>query len=114
MSSRYESFYDQAQAVIDSVAHEKDPAVRLQYVQRMLFDLPQLLRKQRDRAAYELRLSHSGEAAANASGMDRHQIEYWSDRWISANGLPKVKYRARRIPERPVDLSGGSSQPLSE
>lgn len=100
MGIRYTHFYDEFQALIDSLLHDSDESQRLANLQRLYKEGLTLMIRARDEAAYDLRSNYSSEDAEMLAGVSRRYIDYWATRYRRRNGLPPLKQKKR------VDLSG--------
>ena len=99
MTVQYTRVYSEAQAMIDSVMHDSDPAQRLSNIYRLTTDLRRLLIDARDEAAYDLRVVYASEDSEKITGVSRRYIDYWAKRWRTKRDLPRLKNKRR------VDLS---------
>lgn len=111
MTIRYTHFYDEFQALIDSMYHDSDQSQRLANLQRLYKDGVTLLRKARDEAAYELRTRYSSEDAEILSGVSRRYIDYWANRYRQSAGMPPLKKKRRVDLTNVMDLSDGAASP---
>lgn len=111
MSIRYTHFYDEFQALLDSMYHDSDQSQRLANLQQLYKDGVTLLRRARDEAAYDLRTRYSSEDAEVLSGVSRRYIDYWATRYQRANAAPPLKKKRRVDLTNVMDLSGGAASP---
>lgn len=111
MSIRYTHFYDEFQALIDSLAHDSDESQRLANLQRLYKDGVTLLLRARDEAAYDLRCRYASQDAEALSGINRKYIDYWAGRYRERNALPPLKKKARVDLSNVMDLSGSAASP---
>lgn len=111
MTIRYTHFYDEFQALIDSLAHDSDESQRLANLQRLYKDGVTLLLRARDEAAYDLRCRYASQDAEALSGINRKYIDYWASRYRERNALPQLKKKARIDLSNVMDLSGGAASP---
>lgn len=111
MSIRYTHFYDEFQALIDSLLHDSDESQRLANLQRLYKEGLTLMLRSRDEAAYDLRTRYSSEDAEALSGINRKYIDYWATRYRKRNGLPPLKRLQRVDLSNVMDLSGGAASP---
>ena len=105
MTIRYTHFYDELQALIDSIMHDSDESQRLANLQQLYKDGMSLMIRARDEAAYDLRTTYSSEDAAILSGVARRYVDYWATRYRKRNGLPTLKKRKRVDLSNAIDLS---------
>lgn len=107
----YHRFYNEFQALIDSISHDSDPAQKLNNLQRLYKDGMTLILNARDEAAYEIRSNYSSEDAEQLAQVSRKYIDYWARRYMKRNALPPLKQRRRIDLSNVRDLSGfGASQ----
>lgn len=112
MSIRYTHFYDEFQALIDSLLHDSDESQRLANLQRLYKEGLTLMIRSRDEAAYDLRTRYSSEDAEILSGVSRKYIDYWATRYRKRNALPPLKKRRRTIDlSDAMNLSDGAASP---
>lgn len=111
MSIRYTHFYDEFQALLDSMYNDSDQSQRLANLQQLYKDGVTLLRRARDEAAYDLRTRYSSEDAEVLSGVSRRYIDYWANRYREANAMPPLKKKRRIDLTNVMDLSDGAASP---
>jgi len=111
MSIRYTHFYDEFQALLDSMYHDSDQSQRLNNLQQLYKDGVTLLIRARDEAAYELRTRYSSEDSEMLAGVSRRYIDYWANRHRKRNALPPLKKKRRVDLSDAIDLSGGAASP---
>lgn len=107
MSIRYTHFYDEFQALIDSLVQDSDESQRLANLQRLYKEGLTLMLRARDEAAYDLRTRYSSEDAEALAGISRRYIDYWATRYRRRNALPTLKRKKRVDLSNVLDLSGG-------
>lgn len=98
MLSRNAQLYDSFAAVIDSIAVDPDPAVRLSTLRRICKEGLRTAFAERNRSAYDLRLRMTREEASRATGI--HPIVI--DRWARKHMKPGMQ---RMMTMRKADLS---------
>ena len=111
MGIRYTHFYDEFQALIDSLVNDADESQRLANLQRLYKDGLTLMLRARDEAAYDLRTRYSSEDAEVLSGVSRKYVDYWATRHRNRNNLPRLKQRKRVDLSNVIDLSGSAASP---
>ena len=111
MGIRYTHFYDEFQALIDSLLHDSDETQRLANLQRLYKEGLTLMLRARDEAAYDLRTKYSSEDAEALAGVSRRHIDYWATRYRRRNNLPKLKQKRRVDLSEFIDLSGDAASP---
>jgi hypothetical protein len=93
--------------VSDLIAAEEDPLVRLAYTCKAMNEAQAILRRARDAAAYDARLTYGSAEIEESIGLNRGVVAYWVRRHMGVTGLPKPSsvYRKRADLRGAVDLS---------
>ena len=103
---RHTQYWDQFQALIDTINHDTPPEQRLAIIQQLYKNGLTLILQARDEAAYDLRCRYSSEDAAILAGTERKYIDYWANRWRKRRMLPQLKQKKRMDLSNVIDLSG--------
>jgi hypothetical protein len=111
MGIRYTHFYDEFQALIDSLVNDADESQRLANLQRLYKDGLTLLTRARDEAAYDLRTRYASVDAEVLSGISRKYVNHWANRHRERNALPRLKQKRRIDLSDVMDLSGSAASP---
>lgn len=106
MAVQYTKFYDQLQALVDSINHDSDPTARLRNLQQLHKDANSLILRARNESAYDLRTKFSSQDAEALSGINRKHIDYWARKWAINKMLPPLKRHRRVDLSSFLDLSG--------
>ncbi len=110
MSARYSDFFDSFRSLVDSIAHDSDEIERLKAISRLLTESRSLLVRERDRAAYDLRVRLTSVEAEQRTGISRVYTDTWARRHQKNTGAPPILRKARKDMKHAADLSDGSSQ----
>lgn len=106
MSTYLSVLQDQAQALGDQLYAQNDPMQRLADANAMSAYMDTLIRKIRQEAAYEARLTLSSAEIAEVLEMDRKQIDYLVRRYLEDHPhKPKPPHHNRHQIEAYVDLT---------
>jgi hypothetical protein len=108
--STYRQYHEALMHMIDEVALESDPADRLRWTRDLLLDAQAALIRQRDAAAYDLRLRMTSDNAERASGISKDRIADWMHAHRDRTGAPAVP-RFRQDLSGAKDLSVGDASP---
>lgn len=111
MGIRYTHFFDEFQALVDSLMHDSDETQRLANVHRLYQEATKLLHRAREQAAYDLRVKYSTGDAAALSGVHKDYLNRWANNYRVKNGLPSLKRRQSIDLSNVIDLSGSAASP---
>ena len=100
--STYRQYHDAFMNIVDEIAHEANEAQRLRYLRDLLEDAKAELVRQRNLAAYELRLKTTADNAAAACGISRDKLSDWIEGHRARTGAPAV-------PRFSIDLSAAKN-----
>jgi len=105
--SGYEQHYRTVQRIVDDMVNEPDPVKRLDALSRLHDETTTLLRRARNKAAYDLRVAATSRSAALALQRDRQTIDTWAHTHMRDKGLPPLTKERRPDFTGVRDLSGG-------
>ena len=106
MSTYLSVLQDQAQALGDQLYAQNDPMQRLADANAISAYMDTLIRKIRQEAAYEARLTLSSAEIAEVLEMDRKQIDYLVRRYLEDHPhKPRPPHHSRHLIEAYVDLT---------
>jgi len=97
--STYNQYRDAMMNVIDGVVREPNEVERLRWTRDLLLEAQSEMTRQRNAAAYDLRLRMTADNAEKATGISRDKISNWVDAHRDRTG-------AGPIPRSQIDMSG--------
>lgn len=111
--STYRQFHDAMMHVVEEVTREPDEANRLRWIRDLLLDAQTELIRQRNAAAYDLRVRMTSDNAEQATGISRDKIADWVDAHRDRTGAPAVPRHYRQDLSGARNLSAGGRFPSS-